>query len=133
MSSEVIAARHSLEIAPISCPCCKRLVDVPSLEIIIDHYRVPRMEARILTAIWRGKGLPVQAERIFDAMYADDPDGGPSPTRMYTAFKVALCHLRVRLNGRDPNEPEKVIRESSGITIENVGYRRGYRLVMGAK
>lgn len=62
---------------------------------------------------------PVQTERIFGAMYRDDSDGGPSPTRMYEAFKVALCHLRARLEG-------------SGITIEIVGYRRGYRLVIGA-
>jgi hypothetical protein len=52
-------------------------------------------------------------------MYVDDPDGGPSPTRMYADFKVALCHLRKRLEG-------------AGISIENVGYRQGYRLVIGA-
>lgn len=103
---------------PIACPCCKQSVRVPSLDIVVDHYKVTPLEARILGAIWRGKGLPVQTERIFDAMYVDDPDGGPSPTRMYAAFKVALCHLRARLDG-------------SGVSIENVGYRRGYRLVIG--
>jgi len=105
---------------PIECPCCKQSVRAPSLDIVIDHYKVTPLEARILGVIWRGKGHPVQTERIFDAMYVDDPDGGPSPTRMYAAFKVALCHLRARLSG-------------SGVSIENVGYRRGYRLVMGAK
>lgn len=104
---------------PIECPCCRQSVRVPSLAIVIDHFKVTPLEARILGAIWKGKGHPVQTERIFDAMYADDPDGGPSPTRMYAAFKVALCHLRVRLNG-------------SGVSIKNVGYRRGYRLVIGA-
>lgn len=103
---------------PIACPCCKQSVTVPSLDIVVDHYKVTPLEARILGAIWRGKGLPVQTERIFDAMYVDDPDGGPSPTRMYAAFKVALCHLRARLDG-------------SGVSIVNVGYRRGYRLVIG--
>jgi hypothetical protein len=39
---------------------------------------------------------------------------------MYLAFKVALCHLREKLAG-------------SGIGIENVGYRQGYRLVLGQK
>jgi hypothetical protein len=53
-------------------------------------------------------------------MYVDDPDGGPTPTKMYLAFKVALCHLREKLAG-------------SGIGIENVGYRQGYRLVLGQK
>ncbi|WP_454618395.1 hypothetical protein [Bradyrhizobium cenepequi] len=116
----------------IECPCCKQSVRVPTLEIIIDHYKVTPLEARILGAIWKGKGHPVQTERIFDAMYVDDPDGGPSPTRMYLAFKVALCHLRARLDGYDPSAPGSVrVREPSGISIENVGYRRGYRLIIG--
>lgn len=104
--------------APIDCPCCKQPVRVPSLEIVIDHYKVTPLEARILGAVWKGRGLPVQTEKIFDAMYWDDADGGPSPPRMYAAFKVALCHLRARLEG-------------SGVSVENVGYRRGYRLVLG--
>lgn len=48
-------------------------------------------------------------------MYADDPDGGPSQVEMYKSFKAALFLLRQRLDG-------------SGVGIENVGYRRGYRL-----
>lgn len=108
------------QIAPINCPCCDQPVRVPTLEIVIDHYKVTALEARILRAVWRGRGMPVQTERIFDSMYEDDPDGGPSPTRMYHAFKVALCHLRARLKG-------------SGIGIANQGYRRGYRLVLGAE
>ncbi|MGM4915896.1 hypothetical protein [Tardiphaga sp. 813_E8_N1_3] len=104
---------------PIPCPCCSQPVRVPSLEILIDRFRVSPMEARVLGAVWRGKGRPVQTSRIFDAMWIDDIDGGPALQRMYAAFKSALCHLRDRLEG-------------SGISIENVGYRRGYRLVMKA-
>lgn len=107
-------------LEPIACPCCNQPVHVPTLEIVIDHYSVPPLEARILGAIWRGRGMPVRTERIFDAMYVDDPDGGPPPARMYAAFKVALCHLRKRLDG-------------SGISIVNQGYRRGYRLTIGEK
>lgn len=110
--------KKGLVLAPIDCPCCKQQVTVPTLEIVIDRYKVTPLEARILGAVWKGKGMPVMTERIFDAMYSDDPDGGPSPTRMYAAFKVALCHLRARLAG-------------SGITVENVGYRQGYRLILG--
>ncbi|QND53441.1 hypothetical protein HB779_17265 [Phyllobacterium sp. 628] len=107
-------------VDPINCPCCKQAVHVPTLEIVVDHYKVTPLEARILGAVWKGKGMPVQTERIFDAMYIDDPDGGPTPTKMYLAFKVGLCHLRAKLQG-------------SGINVENVGYRRGYRLVLGEK
>lgn len=122
-----------MNIEPIECPCCKQTITIPSLEIVVDHYKLTRMEARILGAVWKGKGMPVQTERIFDAMFANDPNGGPSPSRMYLAFKVALCRLRARLDGRDPSEPEKQVRRSSGIIIENVGYRLGYRLAVQPK
>lgn len=104
----------------INCPCCRQKVSVPTLEIVIDHYGLTPLEARVLGAVWRGRGMPVMTERVFDAMYVDDPNGGPTPQKMYCAFKVALCHLRAKLEG-------------SGISIENVGYRRGYRLVIGEK
>lgn len=106
--------------SPLPCPCCKRPVDIPPLDIVVDHYRIPPLQSRILGAVWRGRGYPVPTERIFDVMYTDDPDGGPSPCAMYRAFEVALFHLRARLNG-------------SGISIENVGYRRGYRLILGVE
>jgi len=105
---------------PLLCPCCKQPVTIPAPEIVIDHYGITPMEGRIFAAVWKGKGLPVITERIFTAMYIDDPDGGPSPDRMYLAFKVALCHLRQKLEG-------------SGIGIATVGYRRGYRLVLEGK
>ena len=107
-------------VRPIECPCCRQSVSAPSLDIVISNYGVRPLEAKVLRAIWNGKGMPVQTERVFDAMYEDDPDGGPSYASMYSAFKVALCRLRGRLAG-------------SGIGIETVGYRRGYRLVMEGK
>lgn len=106
------------QIAPISCPCCAQPVKVPTFEIVADIYRLSPTERRILEAVWKGKGHPVQTERIFDAIYVDDPDGGPSPTEMYRAFKVRLSRLRAKLEG-------------TGISVKNEGYRRGYRLVLG--
>jgi len=107
-------------VRPLLCPCCKQPVTTPQPEIVIDHFGLTPMEGRIFQAVWKGKGMPVITERIFTAMYIDDPDGGPSPDKMYLAFKVALCHLRQKLEG-------------SGIGIANVGYRRGYRLVLEGK
>ncbi|MGZ2448268.1 hypothetical protein ACVIRO_001022 [Rhizobium ruizarguesonis] len=104
-------------VKPLLCPCCRQPVTVPSLDIIIDAHGITELEASILSAVWRGKGHPVPTERIFDSMYADDPDGGPTPDKMYLSFKVALCHLRKKL-------------ENSGVGIANVGYRRGYRLII---
>ncbi len=57
---------------------------------------------------------------MFDLMYADDVNGGPSEKTMYNTFKVMLSKLRGKLIG-------------SGISIESAGYRRGYRLVFREK
>lgn len=100
-----------------SCPCCKQPIDVPSLEDAIASARLDGFEASILRAVWSGKGHPVQTERIFDAMYADDPDGGPSPTRMYAAFRGALARLNSKLN-------------ATGVAVHGVGYRKGWRLAL---
>lgn len=106
-------------VQPIPCPCCGQAVAVPTLDAVTSHCRLEPMESRVLRAVWDGRGLPVLPGRIFDAMYEDDPDGGPSQKKMYASFKVALCHLRQRIEG-------------SGISIQSVGYRQGYRLVMAS-
>ncbi|MGV8865246.1 MAG: hypothetical protein ACOH2T_29420 [Pseudomonas sp.] len=110
-------ARVGQVTAPIPCPCCSRPLMAPTLDHVVFQYQVKPQEGKILRAVWAAKGLPVTVERIFDAMYEDDPDGGPGPTKMYAAFKESLCRLRKRLDG-------------SGISIENVAYRSGYRLVL---
>lgn len=100
-----------------TCPTCKSHLPVPvPLAVAITHDLAP-MERAILLAVWEGKGLPVQTSKIFDAMYADDPDGGPTPSEMYKAFKVSMSRLRGKLRG-------------SGVGIDNVGYAQGYRLVL---
>ncbi len=102
----------------ISCPCCQQRVTAPTLEVIVSNYGLAPLEAKVLSAIWAAKGLPVSTEKVFTEMYSDDPDGGPSSSKMYSAFKVALSRLRSKIRG-------------SGVNVENVGYGQGYRLVLG--
>lgn len=110
--------RVSSEYQPIPCPCCGHEVDVPALDVVIQYYSIPRVSAQILRAVWSGKGKFVPSERIFDAMYEDDPTGGPSVSKMYNAMKIGVWRLRNCLEG-------------SGIEIEHVR-GRGYRLRIGA-
>jgi hypothetical protein len=97
------------------CPCCRQTVKVPTLDVLIQERAIDGTAERVLRAIWRGRGLPVQSSDIFDAMYADDPNGGPSQCRMYRALGNALQILGERLQG-------------AGVSISPVGHRRGYRL-----
>lgn len=115
VTTEIIAAQ--LRSGNYVCPCCEQRVPQPTVDIIAHAAGLSPLQEAILRAVWAGKGRSVQPEAIYNEMYADDPDGGPSASKMYAAFKVALCHLRERLVG-------------TGISIENVGYRQGYRLVM---
>jgi hypothetical protein len=102
----------------VNCPCCGAGVQVMTADLATQVYGITEQQARILRAIWSGKGKPVHMERVFSEMYADDPDGGPTQEKMYLAFKVAMSHLRTKLEG-------------SGISVETVGYRQGYRLILG--
>lgn len=99
------------------CPLCNAAVGAPSLDQVKADYALTGHDAAVLEAVWRGRGLPVKADRIFDAMYADDPDGGPMPTRMYRELRAALSRLGGKLSG-------------SRIAVEPVGYRRGFRLTL---
>ena len=103
---------------PMMCPCCSQSVPVPTAYVVAVNCDLKPMEARVLEAIWEGGGLPVHTEKIFDRMYADDPDGGPAPARMYSTLKESMVGLRKKLAG-------------SGVGIETVGYRAGWRLVLG--
>jgi hypothetical protein len=103
---------------PIRCPCCFQETWRPTLDVVADVAGLQPMEKKVLAAIWAGNGLPVENERIFLSMYADDPDGGPEPSKMYSALKVALSYMRGKLRG-------------TGVNVESTGYRKGYRLVLG--
>jgi len=102
----------------IPCPCCGHQIQAPSFEQIVHHYKIAPQAARLLDAVWKGRGLPVSTQRICEAIWRDDPNGGPPEARMYRNFQWALHHLRECLEG-------------SGVAVENAGYNLGYRLTMG--
>lgn len=102
-----------------ACPMCKQPVAAPSLEDAIAACPLNGFEEKILSAVWAGRGMPVQTEPIFSRMFEDDPDGGPSPTRMYAAFYQALGRLNSQLS-------------DTGIAVVSNRYRKGYRLSLGA-
>lgn len=94
---------------------CGATVPVPLLADVIAARGITGHSAAVLEAVWRGKGMPVVSQEIFDAMYADDPDGGPSPTRMYLDLRKAIDGLNARLN-------------DSGVAVAEAGFRQGFRL-----
>ena len=58
-----------------ACPLCKQPIAAPSLEDVIAACRLNGFEEKILSVVWAGRGTPVLAEKIFDAMYQDDIRG----------------------------------------------------------
>lgn len=108
-----------VHFSEIKCPCCSSPTKSPSLEMIIDLYRLSPMESAVLTAVWRGRGYEVSAPAIFNVMYADDPDGGPSDSKMYSSLKFVMHKLRKKLS-------------QSGIKINYI-CQRGYKLELGSK
>ncbi|MER8993527.1 hypothetical protein [Mesorhizobium sp. M0678] len=90
-------------------------MSAPTLCDLIAECGIGGHAAAVLEAVWRGKGMPVMSQAMFDAMYSDDPDGGPSPTRMYLDLRKAIDGLNARLKDR-------------GVSVVEAGYRQGLRL-----
>ncbi|KAB2720940.1 hypothetical protein F9K73_13560 [Brucella intermedia] len=78
---------------------CQAPVDAPGLHALIAEHGITGHAAAILRAVWSGRGAGVKAERIFDAMYADDPEGGPAITTMYRHLWAGLAELAHDLEG----------------------------------
>ncbi len=104
-----------MTVEPIACPCCRQSLAVPSLDIVVDHCKLPPLQARILRAVWQGKGQPVQTEMIIAAM----DRGVDVKSHTYNDFKIALHHLRKRM-------------KAVGIRLPNAGYALGYKIVFDA-
>lgn len=110
----------------IACPCCSgrkpALRDLDALLIalliaLMDERGLSEDAQSVLEAVYLAEGRPVTAERIFDRMYEDDPDGGPPPARAYADLRAALAELDTALQG-------------TGLGIVRQGRRDGWRLVM---
>jgi hypothetical protein len=101
--------------AATRCPCCGADVDSPSLDMIVDACQLPRQQAAILRTAWKANGHPVPTSRFVEAIYADDPDGGPGESTARRYFKTQLCLLRARL-------------ATTSVSIETLGRGLGYRL-----
>lgn len=101
----------------IPCPCCRKTVRAPTVAMLVDHLRIPPLQAHVLSAVWKGKGHPVPAEAIITAM---DRAENSTKSHDYEDFKIAPCHLRKRL---------KLV----GIAIRNTGYARGYHIEFPGK
>jgi hypothetical protein len=115
---QFIANNIALTDLRIDCPCCGQSVAGIPYHLLAMKYDLQPMEERVLKAVWDGGGRPVFAEKIFDEMYVDDPDGGPPVNRMYATMKECMSRIKSKMRG-------------SGVTIENVGYRAGFRIVLG--
>lgn len=81
------------------CPMCRASVPVPDLDDLLDLPGMTDHAAAVLTAVWEAQGKAVTSNMLFDAMYADDPDGGPSTTQCYADLRRAVKALNDALAG----------------------------------
>ena len=83
----------------IPCPMCRASVPVPDLDDLIDLQGMTGHPEAVLRAVWSAGGRPTTTERIFDEMYANDPEGGPSQGKMYQDLHHALDAVNSALAG----------------------------------
>ncbi|MSX01594.1 MAG: hypothetical protein F2813_00360 [Actinobacteria bacterium] len=99
------------------CPCCRQPVDAPTLHMVVEMCELSEAQEIVLSTAWRGAGHPVATRTFLDAIFRDDPDGGPEDNKRYASFKETLHRTRRKLAG-------------SGVGIVNCSYAGGYRLVI---
>src|SRR5690348_7214933 len=97
------------------CPLCGGAIAAPSLRELLRMREVSENGEVILETLWGQAGITVSTKKIVGAIYADDPDGGPSAEVAYHLLKRELDQLDIALAG-------------TGWGIKPVHYRKGYRL-----
>lgn len=115
------------DLAVIACPCCRQQVEAPALDDLVRGL-LDRPEGlsegaeAVLRAIWNARGLPVAAGRLFDAMWADDLDGGRSDGTGYKQLARLLAELEAALAG-------------SGVSVVSLARHRRhwYRLTLAGE
>ncbi len=94
-----------------ACPMCGAGEGVRSIDDFVRHHRIKGHPEAILRAVWASSGQIMTTERLFDALYADDPDGGPSRTKMHADLHAAVRTVNTMLAGT--------------LRVEQVGAKRG--------
>jgi len=95
------------------CPCCGQSVQAPPLQVVSAMAGLSLYEHRVLAAIWGAAGQPVRADRIIDAVWYDDIDGGPDDAPLQV--RVLVHRLRRKLVG-------------TGVRIGLGGQHRAYNI-----
>ena len=103
------------------CPMCQGPSDPAAFDAmiwdLICERHVSEEAESVLRVVWDGGGRLVEAKTIFDEIYCWDPEGGPSPARMYADLNAALAELNAALDG-------------TGLAVVKQGRRDGWRLVI---
>lgn len=83
----------------IPCPLCGAGAGTGTLDTLVRSHGMTGHPEAVLRAVWSAGGRPTTTERIFDEMYADDPEGGPSQGKMYQDLHHALDAVNSALAG----------------------------------
>ncbi len=83
-----------------ACPMCRAPVPCPDLDDLLDLPGMTPHAGAVLTAVWEAQGKALTSHALFDAIYADDPDGGPSSqTQCYADLRRTAKALNDALAG----------------------------------
>lgn len=97
-----------------ACPMCRAAVPTRDLDELFDMPGMTDHARAVLGAVWEAKGRAITSTELFDAMYVDDPDGGPSVTRCYSDLRQAAKVLDDALAGSGVAVAQIAQRKSGG-------------------
>jgi DNA-binding response OmpR family regulator len=96
-----------------TCPTCGQPVDRPDPRALVVAISVPPAQRRILDRLAASFGSYVRTETLIEAIYFDDPTGGPLEAR--SVLKVHVSHLRKTIAPHGLTiEPAQPLQEGRG-------------------
>lgn len=112
------------------CPCCgQALPDFPSAAELAVAAKLSPSEATILDVLASRSGRYVSFDAILDALYGDDPSGGPDSGPLI--IRVMIHKLRRKIKGVNImicNQSVAIVADLSANGPGSIGGGLGYRV-----
>ena len=83
----------------MTCACCGFDQDDKSVAAVRESLRLTKIEGRVFDRLARNFGREVLTEQLIDAMYFDDPNGGPATAS--NVLSITVMKLRVKIGPRN--------------------------------
>ena len=81
----------------ITCPCCGAPLQSPAAIDSLKHAKLPVNVLRAIEVLSRAYPGEVHKDALLNAVYADDPQGGPASNSLIS--QISVCQRKLAKHG----------------------------------